>query len=171
MGKANPPHFRKINRPPQDEGWAWLTAEMLAAPAFRYLTGPALRVLLRLMLEHVQHAGQENGNLPVTYDDLENYGVRRHGICKAIDLLVAMGWVDISQPGVAGKGIGRSPTHFRLTWLPEPDGSRATNRWKTVKDDAQASEIVRRVEDGRVKRPGPRTRVNGKWQAPANYRE
>ena len=60
---------QKRNSPPQDEPWIWLTREMLGSEAWCSLSRGALRVVCRVMLEHMAHGGTANGNLPVTYAD------------------------------------------------------------------------------------------------------
>ena len=50
--------------------------EMLESPAYRALSLSARRVLERIEIELAQHGGQDNGGLPVTYDDFERYGIR-----------------------------------------------------------------------------------------------
>jgi hypothetical protein len=57
------------NRPPKGEPWIWLTREMLSSPAWRALSPAALKVVKRVMLEHMAHACTANGNLVVTYGD------------------------------------------------------------------------------------------------------
>lgn len=148
---TNSAHWKKLNRAPDGEegGWGWITREMLESEAFIALSPSALRVLMRLWIEHMADGGQENGRLPCTYDDFQRYGVRRSSIKRAIMLVVALGFADIEIEGRAGHGVGRAPTTFRLTWLPVRDGSRATNRWKAVKSREQAEAIVNRIEGER----------------------
>jgi hypothetical protein len=84
------------------------------------------------MIEHMSHAGTDNGRLPVTYDDFEAYGIRRSSIGQAITIAIKLGWIDLVVPGVRGSGIARRPHQFGLTWLPRADFTSATNRWKGV---------------------------------------
>jgi hypothetical protein len=73
--------------------------EMLESPAFRVLSHSALRVLHRLEIELAHHGGLDNGNLPVTYDDFEEYGIDRHAIAPAIRETVALGFVRDHRTG------------------------------------------------------------------------
>jgi len=62
--------IKRENRPPKDMPWIWLTREMLESPAWRAMDMlAARRVVERIILEHMAHAGTENGNLIVTYAD------------------------------------------------------------------------------------------------------
>ena len=56
------------------------TVEMLESPAYRVLSLPAHRILARLEIEHAHHGGNDNGRLPVTYDQFVEYGIRRHAV-------------------------------------------------------------------------------------------
>jgi hypothetical protein len=64
-GSATGNRFTKMNRPPEGTSWCWLTADMLASPAWRALTGNAMKIVMRIALEHLRHGGVENGKLPV----------------------------------------------------------------------------------------------------------
>ena len=59
----------------------------------RVLTLSERRALDRLELEHMDHGGAENGKLPVTYADLEKWGVRPDSIAGAIRALEALGLI------------------------------------------------------------------------------
>ena len=129
---------RKANRPPEDQPWVWITREMMESPAWRAMSENARRLLDRVMLEHMAHAGTENGNLPVTYDDLGRWGIRRNSVAPVIAEAVALGWL-LHQRGqashVAGKG---HPQRFGLAWLPTSDGEPAVDGWRRITTTAQA---------------------------------
>jgi hypothetical protein len=154
-GPAEQRRMVRLNRPPAGEPFVWFTREMMTSAAWRGLSEAAWRVLCRVVIEHTDHGGTENGNLPVTYDDFERYGIRRKSIKRAVQELVALGWIDVVSPGRSGSGIGRCPATYALCWLPTVDGAAASNRWKAIqtKEDADAA-----LRFGRAKRPGPRTR-------------
>jgi hypothetical protein len=50
---------------------------MLESPAYRVLIVAAHRVISRIEVELGHHRGNDNGKLPVTYDDFIEYGVAR----------------------------------------------------------------------------------------------
>jgi hypothetical protein len=60
--------------------WSARLIEMLESPAYRVLSLSAHRVLSRIEAEHAHHAGTENGRLPVTYEQFEDYGIHRQAI-------------------------------------------------------------------------------------------
>jgi hypothetical protein len=51
------------------------TREMMESPAFRVLSLSAHRVLYRLEIELCRHGGKDNGRLPVTHQNFQDYGV------------------------------------------------------------------------------------------------
>lgn len=108
----------------------WLTQEMLSSAAFRSLSGVALQVLFRVLVEHMAHAGTENGNLVVTYKDFEACGIRRPSISAALKDLQTVGLLRVVVIGGRSYGDARLPSRYRLTWLPTREGDPATNEWK-----------------------------------------
>src|SRR5258708_22852840 len=136
--------FAQANRPPQDTSWCWLTGEMLESPAWRALTGNAMKVVLRIALEHLRHGGVGNGLLPVTYQDFVRWGVRRNAIREAIVVAINLGWIDKTSTGeVPWHGDIRRPSTFALTWLPQHNGAPASNRWTRIKSDADAKAAIK----------------------------
>src|SRR6516165_8922526 len=93
------------------------TIEMIKSPAWSVLSLSARRVLDRIEIEHADHGGNDNGRLPVTYDDFERYGIHRHAIGPAIRETVALGFAEITERGRAGNAEFRSPHKFRLTYF------------------------------------------------------
>jgi hypothetical protein len=122
--------FQKLNRPPS--AFVWQTREMLESVAWRSLPSAARKVLDRLLIEHMGHGGNENGNLICTHDQISAYGVRRPSIANAVRALEYFGFVRTAK-GVAFKGE-HLPTRYRITWLPTPDCAPATNEWQGITD-------------------------------------
>jgi hypothetical protein len=117
---------------------------MLESPAWRALTGNAMKVVLRIALEHLKHGGVENGLLPVTYQNFVQWGVRRNAIREAIVVAINLGWIDKTSTGeVPWRGDIRRPSTFALTWLPRHNGTLASNRWTRIKSDADAKAAIR----------------------------
>jgi len=82
------------------------------------------------MIEHMNHAGTENGNLEATYDQLAAYGATRSEISSAIDEGVALGLIRAKR---GGRWAGTNhPNVYRLTWLPDRNDNPPTNEWKRV---------------------------------------
>lgn len=112
-------------KPPKGEPWVWLTRELLLSDAFRSLGIHARRFIDALLVEHMNHAGTENGNLKATYGQLTAAGrSSRRDVVRGIAEAEEKGLVDCRRAGM------RVATTYTLTWLPSRDGSPATNRWK-----------------------------------------
>jgi hypothetical protein len=96
---------RKQRRPNSIEGqFIPHLIEMLESPAWRVLSLSARRVIDRIEIEFGQHGGraEENGKLPVTYDQFERYGIHRQSIRKAIKEAAALGFIVITRRGCGG---------------------------------------------------------------------
>jgi len=132
----------KLNRPPEGEGWVWLTRPVMAGPAWRALSLNGRKLIDRVLIEHMAHAGTENGNLAVTYQDLVEWGIRRNSIAATIAEAVCLRLLEI-QPSrashIAGKG---HPNRFRIAWLPTRDGDAALTGWRGFNTLAQAKRVA-----------------------------
>ena len=117
------------------------TIEMLESPAFQVLSLSAHRVLNRLEIEHAHHGGNDNGKLPVTFNQFGECGIDRHAIAPAIREVCALGFAEITEHGQAGNREFRRPNLFRLTYR---DCGRAapTNEWRNIKTMEQAEYIA-----------------------------
>jgi hypothetical protein len=96
----------------------------------------ARRILDRLEIELADHGGVDNGRLPVTYDDFVRYGLHRHAIYPALQEVVALGFVEITEHGVAGGPEYRKASKFRITYRPA-DGVRGdgTHEWMKITEE------------------------------------
>lgn len=131
--------------------------EMLESPAYRVLSLSALRVLSRIEIELAQHAGKDNGKLPVTFRDFHHYGMHRNEIAPAIRESVSLGFVQITRPGRAGNGAVRIPNLFRLTYR-HGDREEPTHDWRRITTMEQAEKLVRKARPQKQKTsPGNRT--------------
>ena len=111
--------------------------EMLESPAFRALSHSALRILHRLEIEHMAHAGTENGNLICTYQDFVDYGLSMGAIKPALSQLVALGFIKIEIQGRRSSGGLKIPSRYRLTYLPEGGvDARPTDQWARMDEQA-----------------------------------
>jgi hypothetical protein len=102
---------------------------VIESAAVAQLTLAAHRVLLRLEIELLHNAGKNNGALIVTYNDFEQFGIRRKSIADAIRLLVKVGLVAITDRGWRAADHGR-PARYRITYLPAY-GKPPTDEWET----------------------------------------
>ena len=131
------------------------TVEMLESPAWRVLSQSARRVLDRIELEHMYHGNVENGRLPVTFENFEDYGLDRKSVAPAIRELEALGFIEITQRGRSGNAEFRRPNQFRLTYVHKYQaGEQATNEWRKI-ETMEGAEIKARY--ARPKKQNPST--------------
>ena len=130
---------RKTNRFTRlAEQFAARPVRMIRSAAFRELSLSARRLLDRLEFEFADHGGTNNGKLPVTYDDFKAYGIHRHSVAPAIREAVALGFVEVTEPGRAGNAEYRKPNLFRLTYR-NIDNGPPTHEWERIETDEQAA--------------------------------
>jgi DNA-binding transcriptional MocR family regulator len=122
--------------------FAWRTIAMLRSPPYRLLSLSARRCLDRIEIELARHGGQDNGKLPVTFANFEEYGVRRHSIAAALRELEAVGFIEMT-PGRSGNGEFRQANLFRLTYRPSSHG-KPTDEWRAI---ATTEEAKRKLEN------------------------
>lgn len=130
--------------------------EMLESPAYRVLSLSARRILDRIDIEHAHHGGQDNGALPVTFNDFVNYKIDRHAIAAAVREVEALGFVSVTERGRAGNADFRSPNKFALTFRATKDAP-ATDDWKHIKTIEEAQALARAARKP-IKRPPKKNR-------------
>ena len=125
-GKAAGKRARPM-RPPDGTSWAWVTDELLNSLAWRAQSVNCRKLIDFLMLEHCRHAGQENGNLMATYDQLVDYGLTRNRVAAAIWEAEKLGLIQCRH---GGRYYGSNePNRYTLTWIGTLH-SPAFNPWK-----------------------------------------
>lgn len=152
LGPGNDSRFG--NGPPKGQSWTWLTQQMLESPAWRAMPLASRRVVDRIIIEQIAHAGRKNGELTVTYNDFAAYGIRRSTIIEAIAIAEALGFIDVTLRGRRSYGIAHLPSQYAVTWLPRCDGTPPMNSWQRVTSDgAKQSVAAFRKPGWRPKRP------------------
>jgi hypothetical protein len=118
---------RKISIPGP---WVAHRLAMLESPAYQTLSLSAHRALARIEIEHCHHGGQENGKLPVTFDDFERYGISEKSVAPALRELEALGFIKITQRGRPSKSdFVRHPNRFELTYIAAAPLSEPLDDW------------------------------------------
>jgi hypothetical protein len=137
--RSGPKDFRRRNR--IGEQFAPRTIRMLESPAYRVLSRSAHRVLARVEIELAHHGGFDNGKLPITFDDFEQYGIDRHSIAPAIRECCALGFLEVTERGRAGNAEFRQPSKYRLTYR-HVDRANSTDEWRRIAAVEQAEQIA-----------------------------
>lgn len=122
--------FGKHLKPPPGESFVWFTRSMMESPSWSALSINGRRILDRLILEQLSHAGTENGNLIATHEQFREFGVPGNAVRPAVDELVFLGFIRCERGGRwAGKN---TPSRYRLTWLGDRHGAAPSNEWLHV---------------------------------------
>jgi hypothetical protein len=80
--------------------------------------------------------------LPVTFRDFNEYGIHWNSIAPAIREVAALGFIRITQEGVASNKEFRIPNMFALTHLATDKESKPTEDWRRIKTVEQAKSIA-----------------------------
>ena len=105
-----------------------LTLELLRSPAWRTRGINCVRLIEFLMIEHMEHGGAENGNLAAPYSQLEDAGIGRRFIAKAIREAEERGLVQTKRGGKKGRQVTEM-SRYRLTFLSTKE--RTEDKWNT----------------------------------------
>jgi hypothetical protein len=118
--------------------------EMVESPAWQVLLLSERRVIDRIEIELAHHGGNDNGKLPVTYEDFIKYGVSLRLVAPAIRATEALGFIRVTEHGRGGNADHRQPNLFFLTFANSRD-SRAnppTHDWRKIKTIEEAELIA-----------------------------
>ena len=121
---------RTFNRPPYKMAWSWLTAELLNSVSWRSMSVNCRKLIDRLLLEHCNHAGLENGGLICTYNHFQEYGLTRNKIRPAIEEADFLGLVKHQQGEIIF--ARNQPNSYLLTFYGTKDAKDPTNEWKRI---------------------------------------
>jgi hypothetical protein len=131
----------------KDDHWRTVRAALNQNARVSCLSGLSLsghRVLARLEIELGHHGGTENGRLPVTYANFEDYGIERKSIAPALREVQALGFVRITERGRPSKSdFARHPNYFELTYIHGAHREEPTHEWKRYKSLDEAINVAR----------------------------
>lgn len=127
-----------------NEQFATRLITMLESPAWCALSLSARRAIERIEIELAHHGGNDNGRLPVPYNDFVAYGIERHAVAPAIREAEALGFIQVTQHGRGGNAAHRQPNLFLLTFAYTRDGraSAPTHDWRKIKTAEEAAAIA-----------------------------
>jgi hypothetical protein len=136
-----------VHGPPAGIPWCWVTREILLSPAWRALSHNTRKLIDFLFIEHCNHAGQENGRLRATYDQLEEYGLTRELISSSIDEAIGLGFLK------TGPRLRRIATEYGLTFYASFDHTQSTNEWRKItSEDAENIKLELNMKRRRKKK-------------------
>jgi hypothetical protein len=125
--------------------------EMRRSLAWSALPWAARRLIDRLELEHMEHAGTANGNLVCTYDNLKACGMDRRATASGIVYAERLGFVSIAVKGRQAAGDNRTPSRYRLTYLPTRKGAFTTEApptddWAQITTEEQLEARLKTID-------------------------
>jgi hypothetical protein len=129
--------------------------EMLESPAYRALSLAAHRALARIEIEYGHHGGKhlENGHLPVTFDQFEEYGIDRHAIAPALRELEALGFIEVARRGYRSDVNRKQINLYRLTYRPaEGVPADGSHEWRRIVDSKVAEALADKARKSVKKR-------------------
>jgi hypothetical protein len=119
--------------------WSARLIDMQRSCAWRVLSRAAHQCLSRIEIELADHGGNDIDQLPVTFNDFEEYGVNRHAIAPALAELEALGFVDITERGRTARAAEyRRSNKFRLLTRPWEKKGATRPGWDRFKTLAEA---------------------------------
>lgn len=107
----------RVSDIPPGMPWVPHTAELLKSVAWRTRSIHCARLIDRMEIEHMAHAGKENGYLLVTYNQLVEHGISRKFIRHAIEEAVERGLLVVVRQGAYRGGARSCPNLYCLTYL------------------------------------------------------
>lgn len=128
----------KLLRPPKNMPWVWLQRDLMQSTAWLKQSRNCRLFVDALLLDLMANAGQENGCLKATYDQLNDIGLPRSRVAEAIAEARHLGLVCCMKKGGRYGGTNQ-PSEYRLTFyaMLSNDGTihHASNDWKKITPD------------------------------------
>jgi hypothetical protein len=158
MGTAYAKKLRELARHPEGTQFSQLSREMLISEPWRTLCHfpNAMKVVMRLIEEHMAQGGLANGELICTYDDFVAFGIPRRSVADAISRAERLGFIDVVRGRRAKGGYDRLPSRYRLTFEPTADGEPRSHRWR----NAECIALARALDEARSARAARLRRRN-----------
>jgi hypothetical protein len=142
--------------------------EMLESPAYRALSVSAHRAISRIEIELAAHGGNDNGALPVTYQNFMDYGITRECVAPALREAEALGFIQVTRHGRGGNAEHREATLFRLTFAHDRNSRQSppSHEWRGIKtlEEAQRVAIAARANKN------PAAIAKGRWANRKRFR-
>lgn len=116
-GKLIHSNYLKVSEIDNDEmGFIRLSKALLKSYSWRYKSVLVTKLIDFLLIEHLEHAGTENGNLIATHKQLNKYGIGKQYINLTINEAEELGLI-VCDRGMRKNVCDSYPNKFRLTFL------------------------------------------------------
>jgi hypothetical protein len=123
------------------EPFVMLHRKVIDSFAWRALSESARKVIYRVILEWMAHAGKLSADIPVTKEDFIEYGVHHNAIAPAQREACALGLLMLTTRGRAGNAEFRAPHKWALPFLKDEKGKYLGTDWQRFEslDEAKAA--------------------------------
>lgn len=147
---TNPARVAEIDK--EEMGFIRLSLGLLTSPAWQYKSTLVGKLLNFLFIEHLSHAGTENGNLLATYTQLSAYGIGKQYINLTIQEAEELGLI-VCDRGMRVNVCDSYPNKFRLTFFKSKEEDSygrtiyiaPTKEWKHISKE-KAIDISKRYK-------------------------
>jgi hypothetical protein len=120
---------------------------MQKSAPYKVLNGSELKMLDRIEIELANHGGNDNGRLPVTSKQFEEYGLRRALLAASRRALVALGFITFAPGLVSAVADKRRPSLFGLTYRHMGDAKEPAHGWRKIDDLGEAVRVANEARD------------------------
>jgi hypothetical protein len=124
------------------EPFAAYPIAMLDSPAWRVLSRAGHQFLARLAIEQWQHGGKIGDGLPLTHEQLQEYGMHPDSTAPAMRECEALGLAKRLKQGRGGNSEYRQANEWRTTFLQSRD-SLPTDEWRKIETVEEAKRIAK----------------------------
>jgi hypothetical protein len=131
------------------EPFVMLHRTVINSFAWRALSESARKVIYRVILEWMAHAGKLSTDIPVTKEDFIEYGLHHNAIAPAQREACALGLLLLSTRGRAGNAEFRAPHKWALPFLKERGKYLGTDwqRYESLDEAKAAASKARAFKD------------------------
>jgi hypothetical protein len=125
-----------------DEPFIMLPRSLLESFAWRAASLSCRLAVDRVTIEHLRHAGTQNGNLIVRKVDFIEHGIYNDGVAPALREACALGFLMMTVRGRAGNAEHRSAHQWALTFIRDKRGKMLSTTWKRFQSLEDAEKVA-----------------------------
>lgn len=121
--------------------WIAMRHDLMTSPAWLLRPISLVRLIERLQIEHLEHAGTANGQLSVSFRQFQAFGISRRMIAPTIHLGEGLGLIRVNRSTVIS-GPLREPHSYQLTFIPAKDAKGPSDEWRKVSEERAESLVI-----------------------------
>ena len=125
-----------------DEPFIILPKSLLESFAWRAASLGCRLAIDRVAIEHLRHAGMQNGSLIVRKVDFMEHGIYNDGVAPALREACALGFLIMTVRGRAGNAEHRAPHQWALAFIRDKRGKMLSTTWKRFQSLEEAEAVA-----------------------------